>query len=209
MTPPARAAAEVGAVVLTGAVHLVFEEVLHAKLVFIGIAAAAWLAYIAARMRRDRAALAKWGFTAANLGPAFRATSAFGLAAAAALAVLAAARGTLVFSWPMLVLALLYPLWGWIQQFLVQALVAANLRALRPSWPTPIIAAVAAVLFGVAHWPDPWLMALTAALGLAFTPLYLRQRNLWPLGLWHGWLGVLAYYWVLARDPWREFFLGG
>lgn len=49
-------------------------------------------------------------------------------------------------------------------------------------------------------------MAATFMMGLAFTPMYLRHRNLWPLGIYHGWLGVLTYYWVLARDPWTEMF---
>ena len=41
-------------------------------------------------------------------------------------------------------------------------------------------------------------------LGLLFTPLYLHRQSLLPLGVAHGWLGVLAYYWLLGRDPWLE-----
>ena len=44
-------------------------------------------------------------------------------------------------------------------------------------------------------------MAATFLLGLAFAPLYLRYRNVWPLGLYHGWLGTLLYYQVLGEDP--------
>ena len=28
----------------------------------------------------------------------------------------------------------------------------------------------------------------------------------WPLGLYHGWLGAFAYFWILERDPWQELF---
>jgi hypothetical protein len=38
--------------------------------------------------------------------------------------------------------------------------------------------------------------------------IFLRWRNVWPLGICHGWLGVLFYFWVLGRDPWLEI-LGG
>jgi len=37
-------------------------------------------------------------------------------------------------------------------------------------------------------------------------PLYFRYRNLWPLGVLHGWLGAFFYLWVLGRDMWVENF---
>jgi hypothetical protein len=49
-------------------------------------------------------------------------------------------------------------------------------------------------------------MLATFGLGLVYIPLYLRYRNLWPLGFYHGWLGTLFYLWVLGRDPWVETF---
>lgn len=52
------------------------------------------------------------------------------------------------------------------------------------------------------HLPSWKLAAGTFGLGLAYTPLYLHHRNLWPLGLYHGWLGVFYYFWVLERNPW-------
>ena len=124
-----------------------------------------------------------------------------------ALLAFAALQGTLTLHWHMLPLLALYPVWGLVQQFLIQALVVGNLHdgvpALRSAWK---LAPIGAALFSAAHWPDLTLMAATFLLGLAFTPLYLRVRNLWPLGVYHGWLGVLAYYWVLGRDPWTELF---
>ena len=38
----------------------------------------------------------------------------------------------------------------------------------------------------------------------AFTVVFLRHRNVWPLGICHGLLGVVFYSWVLGRDPWWE-----
>lgn len=107
----------------------------------------------------------------------------------------------------MLPLLALYPIWGLIQQFLVQSLFARNLQREFAVFRSPLrIAPLAALVFSVVHWPDLRLCALTFVLGLVFTPIYLRWRNLWPLGMWHGWLGVFAYFWVLARDPWVEMF---
>jgi hypothetical protein len=56
------------------------------------------------------------------------------------------------------------------------------------------------------HLPDFRLATATFVLGLALTPIYLKWRNLWPLGIYHGLLGVLFYFWVLERDPWIEVF---
>ena len=46
----------------------------------------------------------------------------------------------------------------------------------------------------------------TFVLELLIVPLYLWQRNLWPLGVLHGWLGGLFYLWVENRDLWVERF---
>ena len=32
--------------------------------------------------------------------------------------------------------------------------------------------------------------------------MFLRWRNLWPLGVVHGWLAIPMYFWVAGIDPW-------
>ena len=61
-----------------------------------------------------------------------------------------------------------------------------------------------AAVFSSVHLPNWELTAGTFGLGFAYTPLYLR--NLWPLGLYHGWLGVFFYFWVLGDNPWKNMF---
>jgi hypothetical protein len=200
---PRRARWEVAAVVLTGCAHLFFEEVLHAKAPFIFLAAAAWISYVVFRLRQDPALLRAWGFRLDGLGAAFAAPTLFSAAAAGSIAAVAAARGTLEANPHLLPILLLYPLWGITQQFLVQALVARNLE---PAVPRGLLVPIVASLFAIVHAPDAVLMAATFILGLFFTPMYLRWRNLIPLGLYHGILGALVYFWVLGRDPWREVF---
>ena len=114
---------------------------------------------------------------------------------------------TLRFPWQTTLLFLLYPAWGLIQQFLVLAVVVGNLELLpaldrRPA----MLVLIGAVLFAAVHAYNGWLVVATFFLELLIVPLYLTYRNLWPLGVLHGWLGGLFYLWVMGRDMWAENF---
>ena len=202
-----RSGFEIAGVILTGLLHLIFEEALNAKTAFIAFALIGWSGYIVLRVRKNRQMVGLWGFRRDNFRKTFLVSSAIGSIAMLGMAVIAIYRGSLVVHWHMLALLLLYPIWGMIQQFLVQALVAGNLSKssglLGSRW---FVTIVCAVLFSLVHVPDPTLATGTFLIGLAFTPVYLKWRNLWPLGLYHGWLGVFVYFWVLQRDPWVEVF---
>jgi len=41
---------------------------------------------------------------------------------------------------------------------------------------------------------------------LLYGYIYLRSRNVYVLGLFHGWLGGLFFYTVVGRDPFIEIF---
>ena len=90
-----------------------------------------------------------------------------------------------------------YPVWGVAQQFALQNLVARHLTTLVPRRRWRI--AAAAALFSASHFPDSGLMILTLAAGVLLTYIYERHRNLWAVGLMHGWLGAMAYYLALGR----------
>ncbi|MFQ5843422.1 MAG: type II CAAX prenyl endopeptidase Rce1 family protein [Planctomycetota bacterium] len=196
---------EVSAVVATGLAHLVVSNALDRLGVFVAGALLFWGGYVIVRVRRDRGVLADWGFRRENLRPAFRAASAVALVAVLLMAGIAALRGSLALHVHLLPLFLLYPVWGLAEQYFVQALVARNLRAAGGLLAKPrVIVPVCAVLLAVVHLPDPVLTLATLLLGGVFTAIYLRWRNLWPLGLYHGWLGALCYFWILGHDPWLE-----
>ena len=202
-----RSLVETGSVIVTGILHLIFVGVLNAKAVFIAVALIGWSGYIAVRVRNDRRLLEVWGFRCANIRSTFIISSFATAIGILAMAVIALTQKSLSFHWHILPLLLLYPIWGVIQQFLVQALVAGNLsRSSGMIGSASFVTIVSAALFALVHMPDLKLAIGTFCLGLAFTPIYLRWRNLWPLGIYHGWLGVLAYFWVLHRDPWLEVF---
>ena len=185
----------------TGTLHPIFVDVLHLKALFIALAFLGWGSYFVLRVRRGRWVLAAWGFRRENLLPASLASAIVLLCGV--LAILLAARShALAVHWHMAPLFLLYPVWGLVQQFLVQALFVRNLK--EAGAPAFLVVLAAGFLFGIVHLPDVKLTLMTAALGLVLTPIYLRWRNLWPLAVCHGWLGVFAYFWLLGRDPWVE-----
>ncbi len=197
-----RAGGELAVLLLTGALFLVFENVLDAKLPFLAAVLPAWGLYAALRLARTGGLAEAWGLGRKGFVEASREAGnwlAVGVGGLLAYRLLLGWR-PLPAGAPLVFLA--YPVWALAQQFALQALVAGNLDRL--GTPRPWAIAVTAALFGLAHLPDWPLVGLCAAAGAVWTALYLRTRNLWPLAVCHAWMGALAYYWILERDPWKE-----
>ncbi len=192
---------ELLAVLASAALHLLTTLLAGWQAVDQIVLGGGWLAYAVVRARTP-GVLAGWGLRAAG-GAACRRDAVVvllvGLAATAGIGVW---RGTFVLDGNLLPLLLLYPLWGIVQQLLVLGIVVGNLERLGVA--RPVLVAVAAVGFAAVHVPDWSLCAATLVLGATCSLLFLRHRNLWPLGVLHGWLGACFYRWVLARDPWAE-----
>jgi len=198
---------ESAAVVLTGSGFVVSQQVSGGRLPFIGLCAVLRLGYIVLRVRRERRLLAEWGLRLDNLALAvWRCLPALGLAAAGIVSY-RLLRGWMPLPASSIALFVLYPIWALVQQLLVQSLLAQNLRRMGLS--SALTVAAAALVFGLMHAPDWTLVPLCAAAGAAWTLLFLRTPNLIPLALSHGWLGVLAYYWVLERTPWTGLQMAG
>jgi hypothetical protein len=209
---------EVLAVILTGILNIApLERIGIPQAAFIVVVTVAWGLYIASRLRRDgRRQLAEWGITARNFGSAMVATSVFGVLSIGALAILAGPilDHEMFGLYPrMLIMAAGYPIWGLVQQLIVQGIVAGNLsRLLDRPWMSPtLIVAICGGLFGLAHATGAghdWKLVLaTAVMGLIFTPIFLRWRNIWPLALWHGWLGAFMYTWIMQQNPLNDIFV--
>jgi hypothetical protein len=174
---------------------------------FIAGACLFWLGFILVRVRQNKQVLREWGFRRDNLGwTAMFAALVFAIAAAG-LAGFGVLHGTLGFPLHALPLFLVYPVWGVIQQFLALGIVVNNLEWIRGLGEKKVLLVLLiAVLFGLIHIYDTRLALGTFFLELVTVPLFLRYRNLWPLGVLHGWLGGLFYLWVLNRDLWAETF---
>ena len=81
-----------------------------------------------------------------------------------------------------------YVLWAILQQFLLQSYFLARLlRLVEARW---LAVMLAALIFAVAHIPNPLLVVLTLVWGLISSLIFLSYRNLYTLGLAHGILGI-------------------
>lgn len=81
-----------------------------------------------------------------------------------------------------------YSLWALMQQFILQVYVL--LRLIRLGLRQGPAIAVAAVLFGVAHIPNPVLVPAALVWAVISCWLYLRYRNLYPIAVAHALLGM-------------------
>ena len=196
---------EVAAVAVTGVLHLVCKP-LGLQGIYIVAAIVLWIGFVIMTAMRRPAVAREWGFRRDNLWPALQASAAFFLPVMLIMAVIAWSRGNLVVSSSLVAMLLLYPAWGLVQQFLVQALLVTNLAKGPLRGRRVALIGVGGALFSVVHLGNGFLVLGAALIGAAFVALYLRYRNLWPLGLFHGWLATLFYLWLLERDKWAEVF---
>ena len=81
----------------------------------------------------------------------------------------------------------LYCLWGVIQQYLLNGFLVNRLRAAR----IPGVPVLAGLVFGLLHFPNPFLMGVTFAGGIVAALVYQRYRDLLLLGVAHGIIGTL------------------
>lgn len=195
------------AVVLTAAGKFFFMDYLGWRLPFIAIAILCWTGYIVYQSRMAPGVFHYWGFRTGNFTGVMRKVLPLGLIAVAAFIVIGLYRSTIHITWHIIPILILYPVWGTIQQFLLIALTAGNLDDYtRPRPRKGIIVLLSAILFAAVHFPYLWLMIATFILSIFYCLIYLSERNLYVLGLFHGWLGAVFYYAVLERDPFVETF---
>ncbi len=187
--------------IATGLLHVVFQG-LGAKGLFIALAVTSWVTYIAWRVRDNPSLWRQWGFRVDNLRASLLEPTVVFVFAMLGMLWFAVSYERDLWSAHIVILLLVYPIWGVLQQFLVQALGVSNLRTLFPHAGLLWIVLLGAGLFSVVHYPHGWLMFATGLLACVFIPSYLRHRNLWVLGVYHGWLGTFFYLWVLNQDPW-------
>ena len=190
---------ELAAIGLAGLVHIGLEVGIseRAGLWFSAAAAMAFVGYLVWRARGGSAVRHMWGMRRDNFWSALRAQLVFGACGATVMIAYAATVGAVTLPWGFWLTLVLYPVWGTIQQFALQNLIARNVIGF-VSHP---IAVAAAVLFATSHIPRWPLVALTLVSGFFFTLIYRRRPNLWAVGIVHGVLGSLAVYLVSGEDP--------
>lgn len=198
---------EIAAVLATGMGKFVFMDWLQWRLAFIITAIAAWSIYVIVRQKKVPGLMRHWGFRTDNFMDVLRIVLPLGLVAIAVFFGLGFYLGTINFTWHIIPVLILYPIWGTIQQFLVIAIVAGNLKDMeRNRFSNVLIIFLTALLFGLLHYPFYWLILATCILALVYGSIYLKVRNVYVLGIFHGWLGALFFYTVVDRDPFLEIF---
>ncbi len=90
-------------------------------------------------------------------------------------------------TWPPLQNPDLYALWALLQQFMLQIFFYLRLESVLRSSGLAVL--VTAMLFAIAHIPNPFLMVATLAGGLFFCEFFRRYRNLYPVAAAHALLG--------------------
>lgn len=187
---------------LTAVVHVLpLERWLYPEIVEIVILVGGWLGYFAWLFAKDRGELRAMGWRREGFGPTAIGALVVFVVGSTIAAGIGAAEGHLSLHWHMLPLALLYPIWGVVQQAIVLGVLARRLDEVMPTR-RALVVALTAIAFGMVHAPETILVAGTFVLGLLLTPIYLRWRNLWPLGFVHGWLAIPVYFWIVGHDPW-------
>lgn len=198
---------EIVAVLLTAAGKFIFMDFLKWKLLFIIVSTLGWAGYVYLRNKKEPGILVHWGFRLDNFNKVLRMVLPFGILAVVSFFVTGYFLGTINMTWHIIPILLFYPIWGVIQQFLVIGLMAGNLQDLQShTLGKPTIVLLTALLFGLVHYPYYWLMAGTFVLALFYGFIYLKERNVYVMGLFHGWLGGLFFYTVVNRDPFAEVF---
>lgn len=161
-------------------------------LVLVGLAAALHL--------RRGEGLAYLGFGRANLWRSFAAVTPLLLGIGAIALALGLRYGSVrpITPGKLAVFVAYYCLWGLVQQyalngFFVNRFAAAAAARGRGVRAVPLVAAAS---FALVHVPNWFLVLVTVVAGWICASLYLRYRNLYPLGIAHGLLGTVLYFTV-------------
>lgn len=199
---------EIIAVAITAAGKFVFMDYLNIRLPYVVVVIIAWGGYMLYRYKKDKSVLKSWGFRFDNFKPVLKRMLPFAITSIVAFIIIGSIQGTINVTWHVLPLLITYPIWGSMQQFLTIGLIAGNLKELKAvKLSKLVIIVVTAILFSIVHYPSVWLMIGTFVLALFYGYIYLKSRNIYVMGLFHGWLGALFYYTVVDRDPFAEVFL--
>jgi len=198
---------EILAVIITGLGKFIFVDILPLKFWYISIAILSWSVYVVTQGQKEKNLYQYWGFTFNNFKKVFLLILPFAMILIIAFWIYGKYTNSLIVNWHITFIFILYPIWGIVQQFLMVGLVARNLKDMQSlKLSTTIIILITSILFCIVHFPSIPLVIATLIMGMIYAHLFLRFNTIVPLGLYHGWMGGLFYFFALGRDPWNEVF---
>lgn len=169
-----------------------------------------WLGYVLFQVRNNKDQLKLWGFSKYNFKSSLLFLSPFIAVSILGCIGYAGLKNNLNISWHILPILLLYPLWGIIQQFLMLGIISQNLSAiLNLKLNRFVVIVIVSALFSMIHYPSTILMIFTFFMEVLFISVYFKWRNLWTIGIAHGWIATFLLFYVLDRNLWVELFSMG
>lgn len=200
---------ELLAILLTGLLKFIFIDWFNLRVFYIGIICLFWIGYIYKRYQSDNTILKNWGFQKNNFRQSFFFLFPFAVLSCTGIILYGLYNHTDILNWHVIPILLLYPVWGLFQQFIMIGLIAGNLKELRNiKFKNYQIILLTSFLFSLVHYPSVFLMIFTFFMELVFISTYLKWRNLWSLGLYHGGIATFLLFYVLERDLWLELWPG-
>ncbi len=196
---------ELSLVLLTVVAKFIMVDWLALKFWFVMIAGLLWLGYLVYHVLRMSSRIKEWGFRKSGFKDTLRFLLPWALLCTTAFIILGVLNGHILWSWHLVPVLILYPLWGLVQHYLLIGLTVSSVQILYPQIPGQALITLSGCLFGAVHLPQWELATVTFVLAAVYTWLFIKYKNLWALGLFHGWLGAFFYYFVLGRDAWMEF----
>ena len=166
-----------------------------------------WIAFVLIKYKANPTVLEQWGIQKQNLKQSFLFLLPFTLICIAGIGTYGYFFKTFTLNWHIIPIFILYPLWGLIQQFMITGLISGNLTAMnKHRLKNYQITLVTSFLFCLVHYPGGFLMLFTFIMQWVFITAFLRWKNIWTIGLYHGWIATLLLYYVMGRDLWIELF---
>lgn len=200
---------EIFALAGTAILKFLLIDWLNLRAIYILLICVFWISYIYYRYTSDPSILSRWGIQKQNFRTSFLYLLPFAIVCIAGFGIYGISAQTAIVNWHLIPILFAYPLWGLIQQFIVVALISGNLHTItNPRFSNFQIILLTSLIFSLVHYPSGFLMLFTFIMQWIFTTAFLRWRNIWPLGLYHGWIATLLLYYVLERDLWVELYSG-
>ncbi len=195
------------AVCITAVLKFIFMDWLNWNVFYITGIVMFWVVYILYRIKSNKETLIQWGFKKEYFKQSMLYLAPLIIITGVVTVLFNKSNEGLSFSWNIIPVLLLYPFWGLIQQFMMLGIISQNLASITQGKINRyLIIFLVSALFSLVHYPSFFLMVFTFFLEVVFITVYLKWKNLWAIGIAHGWIASFVLYFVLERNLWSELF---
>ncbi|MBN1597825.1 MAG: CPBP family intramembrane metalloprotease [Bacteroidales bacterium] len=196
---------ELLAILISGILKFIVMDYMEIRAFYIVGICIFWVSYIYYRYSSDNAILNYWGFKREYFRQSIVILLPLIIVSIIVTLVYGVYNDTIILSWHILPVLCLYPVWGIFQQYLMLALITHNISSLMNINVTKtVIVLLTSTIFCLVHYPNFFLMIFTFFMEAIFIIVYMKWKNLWALGIAHGWIATFLLYYVLGRDLWAE-----